>query len=135
MITQIAHLCLSSTNLAKTEHFYCTALGLKRHFRFLKNGKEFGFYLHAGNQTFIEVFEQNQIVPNEQAPIRHLCLQVTNLDQFIATIRSHGYQVGDKKIGADQSWQAWLNDPDGVRIELHEYTANSSQTTGHDCVC
>lgn len=45
-----------------------------------------------------------------------------------------GYAVTEKKLGADQSWQAWTTDPSGVRIEFHQYTAHSSQVTGKDCV-
>ena len=39
-----------------------------------------------------------------------------------------GVTVTDKKLGSDNSWQAWLSDPDGNRIELHQYTAQSLQT-------
>jgi hypothetical protein len=36
-------------------------------------------------------------------------------------------------MGHDQSWQAWLADPNGITIELHEYTDKSSQVLGSDC--
>ena len=134
MITQLAHVCLGSTNLAQTEHFYCTVLGLKKHFRFLRDGREFGFYLHLGQNTFIEVFEQKQIEVNKLSPIRHLCLQVSSVDKMIDRLRSHGHTVTDKKLGADGSWQCWLTDPDSVQIELHEYTPQSTQITGKDCI-
>jgi catechol 2,3-dioxygenase-like lactoylglutathione lyase family enzyme len=133
MITQLAHVCLGAADLPKAEHFYCTALGLKKGFRFLRDGKEFGFYLDLGKNTFIEVFAQ-PVRAADLPPIRHLCLQVTGMDDVIAQVRAHGYEVTDKKLGADQSWQCWLTDPSGVRIELHEYTAGSSQVTGRDCV-
>ena len=38
-----------------------------------------------------------------------------------------GVEVSDPKLGSDRSWQAWLADPDGTRIELHGYTPDSSQ--------
>ena len=31
-------------------------------------------------------------------------------------------------MGGDNSWQAWTCDPDGNRIELHQYTPESKQT-------
>ena len=133
MITQLAHVCLGSTDLKKTEHFYCTALGLKKHFRFLRDGKEFGFYLDLGGNTFVEVFEQ-PVDAAERPPIRHLCLEVSGMEALIARVRAHGYEVSDKKLGMDQIWQCWLTDPNAVRIELHEYTDVSSQRTGADCV-
>jgi hypothetical protein len=36
-------------------------------------------------------------------------------------------EVGDITLGSDGSYQAWLKDPDGNRIELHGYTADSLQ--------
>ena len=45
-----------------------------------------------------------------------------------------GYEVTEKKLGADESWQTWVTDPSGVRIEFHEYTEKSTQITGEDCI-
>jgi hypothetical protein len=36
-------------------------------------------------------------------------------------------QVTNVSLGSDKSWQAWLSDPDGNKIELHQYTAESKQ--------
>jgi hypothetical protein len=49
-------------------------------------------------------------------------------------VKALGYDVTDKTMGADRSWQAWTKDPGGVRIEFHQYTARSCQKTGADCV-
>ena len=45
----------------------------------------------------------------------------------VATLRERGLEVSDPKLGTDRSWQAWITDPDGNRIELHHYTAESKQ--------
>ncbi len=37
-------------------------------------------------------------------------------------------------MGADRSRQMWTQDPDGVRIEFHQYTPGSCQLTGAPCV-
>ena len=134
LIKQIAHLCLGATDLQQSEHFYCTTLGLAKQFRFFRDGKEFGFYLDLGNQTFLEIFEQSAVELNAQNPIQQLCLQVDNIAAVISALRTHGYAVSDQKLGADQSWQCWVTDPHGVRIEMHQYTAASSQLTRRDCV-
>ena len=124
MIKQLAHACIHSEDLAATEEFYCEALGLERFFDFEKEGHLFGFYLKAGNGTFIEVFQgQRSAVGN----INHLCFEVEDIDAAMERLKAHGVDVTDKKKGADQSWQAWLEDPSGVRIELHQYTPESSQ--------
>jgi catechol 2,3-dioxygenase-like lactoylglutathione lyase family enzyme len=131
MIRQLAHICLRTEDLEKTAAYYCQALGMERFFDFERNGACFGYYLKAGANTFIEVFKGN---PGMEGNIRHFALEVEGIDELIARIRRHGAPVTDKKLGADQSWQAWTEDPSGVKIELHQYTPESSQLTGRCCV-
>ena len=131
MIKQIAHICLRTGDLQKTEAFWCQALGMERFFSFERNGELFGFYLKAGANTFVEVFQGD---PGEEGNIRHVALEVADIDGMIDRIKSFGASVTDKKLGADHSWQSWTEDPNGVRIELHEYTAESSQLTGRKCI-
>ena len=35
-----------------------------------------------------------------------------------------------KKLGCDQTWQIWLEDPDGNSFEVHQYTPESAQFMG-----
>jgi len=100
---------------------------MKKHFVFYRQENPFGFYLDCGARTFIEIFS-GEAEPREGA-IRHLCLEVDNIDRTIARLRECGYEVTDKKLGSDRSWQCWSADPDGTRIEFHEYTPQSSQYT------
>ena len=134
MIKQLAHVCIGATDLAESERFYTEILGLKKKFEFVKDDKPYGFYVDLGGTTFIEVFIQNDEANYERPIIRHLCLEVEDIDQFIETVRSHNWEVTDKKQGRDQSWQCWVKDPSGVAIEVQEYTENSSQFTGNTCI-
>jgi catechol 2,3-dioxygenase-like lactoylglutathione lyase family enzyme len=124
MIKRLAHICLHSEDLQKTEAFYCQALGMERYFDFEKDGELFGFYLKAGSGTFIEVFKGS---PGSVGNINHLALEVEDIDAVIDRLNANGVAVTEKKFGPDNSWQAWLEDPSGVRIELHQYTPQSSQ--------
>ena len=133
-LKRIAHICLGAADLEATERYYCQGLGCQRAFDFVRGGKKIGFYLKAGEGTFIEVFKQDKIDPEAPSPIKHLCLEVDDIDAACAKLKSAGYKVGEKKLGADKSWQAWTADPSGVRIEFHQYTPESSQLTGRDCV-
>jgi catechol 2,3-dioxygenase-like lactoylglutathione lyase family enzyme len=45
MIKGFAHVCLSATDLAAVERFYCGGLGLKKAFDFIRNDRVIGFYL------------------------------------------------------------------------------------------
>ncbi len=132
MIKRIAHLCLVSKDLTATERFYANALGLKKAFNFLRDGTVTGFYLAVGEDSFIEVFLTDQTRDGKSSAIKHLCLEVDSIDEISARVKKAGYEITDKQLGSDRSWQAWLTDPNGVRIELHEYTPASSQLTNAD---
>ena len=133
-VTAIAHLCITSTDLKRTSDFYCGVLGLQKKFAF-KNGqdKEIGYYLTVGPNNFIEVFARGKDQPAPRA-VDHICLQVDKIDAIAESCRARGVAITPKTMGCDGSWQAWLEDPDGVRIELHEYTDKSCQLTGRDCM-
>ena len=130
MIKQLAHICIRSTDLEKTAWFYTEVLGLEKAFDFERDGKAFGFYIHLGNNTFVEVFEGD---PGTEGNIRHAAVEVEDMDGLIQRITSHGVEIGEKKLGSDRSWQVWVTDPNGIRIEFHEYTAQSRQLVGGTC--
>jgi len=127
MIKQLGHVCLLTTDLAATEAFYCRGLGLQKAFDFEKEGRWYGFYLKMANETYIEVFEGN---PGKPGNIIHLALEVEDIDVAISSLREREIAVTDKKEGTDGNLQAWLEDPNGVKIELMQYLPGNSQTTG-----
>ncbi|WP_246674935.1 hypothetical protein [Mesorhizobium sp. B4-1-3] len=57
-----------------------------------------------------------------------------DIDAAIAHIRSKGVEVTSKKLARDDTYQAWITDPNDVKIELFEYTAKSAQFAGGDRV-
>ncbi len=130
MAIQLAHICIRSLDLEKTEHFYVEGMGLELGFEFMRKGERFGFYLKLGSMTFIEVFKGE---PGEPGNIQHVAIQVDCIDDITRRLTEAGYEVGEKKLGADHSWQAWVTDPSGIRIEFHEYTDESLQINGGIC--
>jgi glyoxylase I family protein len=134
LIKQLAHVCIFARDLDATEAFWSGVLGLPVAFRFTREGKPYGFYLDAGGRTNIEVFHKSESAFAETNQINHICLEVHGLDTAVAALRDKGVTVTDKKLGVDGTWQAWTADPNGVKIELFEYTENSAQFTGGDRV-
>jgi glyoxylase I family protein len=133
-IRQVAHVCILARDLAETRDFYGTVLGLPVKFSFHRDGRWIGFYLDAGGRTDIEVFERPEAGDGPAHRIDHLCFEVEDIDAAVAHVRSRGVAITDKKLGVDQTWQAWVTDPNGVRIELFEYTDRSAQFVGGDRV-
>lgn len=134
MIKGLAHVCLSATDLAAAERFYCGGLGLAKVFDFIRNDRVVGFYLEVSKGNYIEVFQRDGIDAGAASPIMHFCIEVDDMEETGRRLAQHGYQTTPKTMGADQSWQMWVTDPSGVRIEFHQYTEHSSQLTRHPCV-
>jgi len=128
MIAGLAHVCFTVSNLEASERFYCEKLGLQMAFDFVRDtGEKFGVYIHAGGRTFIELFQGEIDSVGGKPSFRHICLEVEDIEATVEELRKRGVEVGDIKLGSDNSYQAWLEDPDSNRIELHGYTADSKQ--------
>lgn len=132
VVRQVAHVCIFARDLDETARFYKDALGLDKVFNFTRQGRVFGYYLGAGGRTHVEVFENAEARYSRKDQISHFCLEVESIDDAVAHIRGLGIEITDKKKGCDDTWQAWVEDPNGVRIELFEYTGRSAQFTGGD---
>lgn len=134
MITGIAHVCIAAKDLAATEKFYCSGLGFKKVFDFIRQGQVIGFYLEVTKKTYMEAFRADAIDKDAKSPILHICFETPSVDEVSRRLTGQGYEVTKKILGADQSWQIWTADPSGVKIEFHQYTKESTQVTGKDCV-
>jgi glyoxylase I family protein len=133
-VKQLAHVCIFAHDLEKTRTFYEDVLGMGIQFNFLRDGKVFGFYLNCGDHSHVEVFQKDGASYSDTDQITHFCLEVDNIDVAIKHIESKGVYITKKKYGCDDTYQAWIRDPNNVRIELFEYTARSAQFIGRDRV-
>lgn len=133
----LAHACIKTRNLDKTESFYTEILGMEKVFEFHVKGnrlfkrRRIGFYLKAGERTFIEVF-RNFGLPRWKGKVDHLCFAVEDIDAYEKKLRDHGVATRGKKLGEDNTWQLWFRDNNGIDIELFQYTDRSSQFTGDE---
>ncbi len=128
MIKGLAHVCFVVSDLQKSLEFYRDGLGLKEAFDFrADDGRRFGVYLHVGGRNFIELFEGQLNTPAEKQSFRHICLEVDDIEATVADLQARGIEVSPITLGKDHSYQAWITDPDGNRIELHQYTPESWQ--------
>ena len=128
MIKGLAHVCFTVRDIEASVAFYRDKLGFTPAFDFVKDGKRHGAYLRIAGRTFLEMFQGTLTQPAEGQAYRHLCLEVQDIQKAAAELRARGVEVTEPKLGADGSWQAWIRDIDGNRIELHCYTPDSKQT-------
>lgn len=129
MITGLAHACFTVADLDRALSFYRDGLGLKEAFDFVDDtGRRYGVYLHLGRRNFIELFVGELADRVEKQSYKHICLEVDDIEATVDDLRERGIEVSPIKMGMDHSYQAWVTDPDGNRIELHHYTPQSWQT-------
>ena len=131
MRTNLAHVCIEASDLAATEAFY-RVLGLERRFEF-KNlqGELVGFYLAFGNNTFIEVIKTSK--PKPAGIIKHFAIEVDDIDATYAQLKMHHIDVTEKELAKDNQWMVTCTDPNGIFIELQQYTPQSMQLVGGVC--
>jgi glyoxylase I family protein len=111
--TAVHHVSINVRNVDEAARFYVDQLGLvRRHDR-----PDFGFagaWLDAGNQQ-VHLIEAEP----PAAVGQHFALQVDDLDDVLAELRAHGVVVSDASpVGTGR--QAFLSDPSGNGVELHE---------------
>ena len=132
MVTGIAHLAITTKDMAKSLDFYTRIMGFKKAFSLVHpdTGAPWIEYLQAGNQ-FVELFyegtEDNVWRPSLRG-FNHICLQVDDITTMVRRIEQAGYPM-DRKLGEgrDMNLQAWFLDPDGTRIELMQISPLSPQ--------
>ena len=127
MLRALAHACYTVRDLDAAVGFFVEKLGMAPAFDFVNDqGQRYGVYLHVGGRSFIELFTGNHDA-TQGGSYRHICLEVEDVAEAVETLRGRGVEITDAKLGLDNSWQAWITDPDGNRLELHSYTPESWQ--------
>ena len=112
----VHHVSINVRDVADAVDFYVERLGLT----IREDRPDFGFagaWLDAGGQ-------QVHLIEGEPpaAVGQHFAVQVADLDAAITELRGQGISVSDaSRVGTGR--QAFLNDPSGNGIELHEVAA------------
>lgn len=129
LFKRLAHVCLHAKDLQRSIDYY-KKLGAVERFSFTRKGKDFGRYLELTERTYLEVFSQPDMGPVVNSGIVHFCLETENLDGLIAHLDAQGVPHSPKEQGCDFTWQIWLEDPDGNKFEVHQYSDKSMQQQG-----
>jgi catechol 2,3-dioxygenase-like lactoylglutathione lyase family enzyme len=129
LFKRLAHVCLNVQDLQRSLDYY-HKLGLKDRFQFTRKGKDFGRYLEIADKNYIEIFEEPRRGPLVNNGLAHFCLETEDLDALMAHLTAQGIGFTPKRQGPDQTWQIWLEDPDGNKFEVHQYSDKSLQQQG-----
>ena len=134
MIIGTAHTAVTVRDMPESVRFYTQALGFRKAFelRHPETGAPWIVYLGVRPGQFIELFYGGtEEKPWHDALIgfNHLCFEVDDIQTAVETIRGAGFPIDSEPVqGADHNWQAWVRDPNGVRIELMQIMPGSPQS-------
>ena len=125
MLKRLSHVCLGSTDLARTIRFYRELLGCEVAHEFRNPaGEVYGVFLSCRNGTFIEFFNEQSTKP-AGGLFRHTSFEVDDIEDMAATARRHGFQPEVKRGRTDHILQFFIHDPDGNMIEFQQHDRES----------
>jgi lactoylglutathione lyase len=130
-ITGIAHIAITVKDMKKSLDFYTRVLGFKKAFSISEpeTGKPWIEYLYMGNGQFVELFyggTKDNPWSGELMGFNHICLQVDDIHSVVEHVKKECVEIMyELKQGVDHNWQAWIKDPDGIRIEFMQIDERS----------
>lgn len=153
MVKEIGHVSFKVRDMQKSQEFYIQKLGFTKCFEIKRNpnggeptpeevvkdsqtydrDKLWITYIQVAKRQFIELFtldEGDEVSETETsgAGYLHMALIVADIHAYREEIASRGVEIDvEPKMGMDGTWQMWLHDPDGNKIECMQYTENSAQ--------
>lgn len=133
MVKDIAHAAVAVKDMEESLRFYTLALGFQNAFQILhpETEKPWIIYLGICPGRFLELFyggETEHPWEDTQIGFNHLCFEVDDIFALVERVREAGYPIdAEPKQGSDHNWQAWIKDPNGVRIELMQVMPESPQ--------
>jgi lactoylglutathione lyase len=121
-ITSLAHVAIKVKDIDRSLDFYVNKFGFEEMFRLHRDGTLWIVYLRITDDQFLELFpggEGDRAPDAEAVALNHICLSVSDMDSVIQQLADRGVPLSrPKKVGVDHNIQAWVEDPDGNRIEL-----------------
>ena len=121
IVKKLSHVCLSTLDLKKVHDFYINELNFKISHEFKNSKKElYGYFINAGNNTFIEFFLSNKINKSKNNVFRHLCFEVNDLKKIFQKFKKKDPKLKIKIGKTDKIKQFFVKDHEGNIIEFHE---------------
>jgi lactoylglutathione lyase len=131
-VTGLGHVAIKVTDLDRSLDYYCNMLEFPEMLRLHnEDGSTWLVYLRITDEQYLEIFPGAE---NDRAPgwnangTNHVCWVIDDLDATVDRMKAKGIEMlSEIKDGLDGNRQAWLEDPDGNRIELMEMSPDCLQ--------
>jgi len=124
---KIHHIAISVKNLNKSSKFYKDIFGFAEVKKFIREdlgGKAVFLKL---KDTQIELWQFDKQIKHKDdfnnlniLGIKHIAFEVDNIEEEFKKIKLKNIKISKPKMGASGAKYSFLNDPDGLPIELYE---------------
>ncbi len=117
LLHSLGHVTVRSADLEQTRRFYVDLLGLQVGPRPAIPVPGHWFYI--GAEAVLHVLpRQEGAARGLQGPIDHFALKAQNRPAFEQRLRAAGQPFESRRLADTDTWQIFLDDPDGARVEL-----------------
>jgi len=133
--TSVGHIAIRVKDMERSLDFYVRQLGFAEILRLnYADDSLFLIYLRITDTQYLELFPDgvgDKVPGREAVAINHFCVTTDDIDQTVRELAEAGIPLTRPLIvGADDNRQVWIEDPDGVRIEIMEMAQDSMQEQG-----
>jgi glyoxylase I family protein len=126
MFNKIHHVAIICSDYEQSKHFYTEVLGLKILSEvYREERKSYKLDLAVNNLYQIELFSfvnpPKRPSRPESVGLRHLCFEVTNIDEVILALNEKGVELEQIRIDEHTGKRfTFFSDPDGLPLEIYE---------------
>ncbi|NEO56502.1 MULTISPECIES: VOC family protein [unclassified Okeania] len=125
-IKSFNHVAIICSDYEKSKHFYVNILGfeiIQETWRKPRNSYKLDLLVGSGDR--IELFSfpnpPKRLTRPEACGLRHLALEVDNIDESVDYLKSHNIEVEDIRIDEITGKRfTFFPDPDGLPLEIYE---------------
>lgn len=116
-IQAVDHINIVTHRLEETRDFFLRVMGLTEGFRPAFESE--GYWFYAGDRAVVHIQQAARPVgPSEASALNHFAFRVTDFDGMLARLDRHGVAYEPMTVPGTAIRQAFLHDPNGVRLEL-----------------
>ncbi len=125
-LQNLNHLLVLARDLEATRDFYVNVLGLTVGQR--PSFKAPGYWLYLGDKAVVHLAEQNSDTRYAGiGPIDHLAFEATGLKEMVTRLEEQAIAVRHCKVPDLGLHQVFIQDPNGVTIELNYSAAEGAE--------
>jgi glyoxylase I family protein len=119
---RLSHVSIRSTLLEESRRFYECYFGARViHIFNGSTGNIYGYFLELMGGGIIEILHYESHNESGQGNIDHFCIEIESIQTFLNRLPEKYVVTTTHRGRTDKVLQAMIRDPDGIKIELHQF--------------